>query len=257
MTTVPLVLDVRYLNAYVANKSPELATDRMLRVRQGLSGFKGRPHFVGWCEANKVLPLLDLRPNYRMVRAQGRESQTRGISDCAISVRKDLELLGQGAVRISEEVPEDSRFAPDRWAVWVAAEIPELGPVAYVVVHPNAQVQGREVVKPRVAAYAESMVSLDHLLAYLTAEGLSVVLAGDLNYTQAGLDAFSPYKVLTKYGMKVVANRRIDTIAATSDLIHSTTAGVIATKDVVRVPKEETGSDHYGLEVRLTQRGQR
>lgn len=239
------ILDVRHLNAYVANKTPERAAQQTLRPWPGAPiDLDARPHFASFNEATRVLPLLPGRSNYRLHRAVGvAPDQDRETSDVAVVVRRDLRMRGQYAHKVSDEV-EPTKIAPSRWLLAVAAEVPDVGVVGFVSLHLNAAVMGRRGRRPHVQEYAKSVQRLDAFLTWFSLTCDHVVVAGDVNYRPHYADPWSPYPVLERHGLALVARANVDVVAAS--------AGLRLAEPMQFIDKSLTGSDaHQGLRVRL------
>lgn len=223
------MLTISYLNVYVGNRAPRKAIDRML-ARE--------PDSFGVGEAMRSMSILAGRLRYRLHRATGRTSQRRGVADTPILTHKRYMPLGTLAMQISKMV-EPTRIAPERWVVVSLFEHP-LGKVAHVNIHPNAQVQNKTTARPHVDQYARSVTTLRRLLRFLLRCEYLVVLTGDLNYRVNKVqDPWSPYLMFDELGMKYRATG-IDAVAWSPNL---------RVVDWKTVPREETGSDHNGLEV--------
>lgn len=222
---------VGHLNIWSANKS----LGRALQVVKD-----SRCHSFGLNEAGRVVPDLRTWRDWRLVvgRPGPNEETRRGGWDTPIVTRDELLPLGEMSLRISERVAASARVAPDRWLAGSFFESP-VGPVAHLNVHLNAAVKDQPDTRARVVEYSESVESLSRAVAFLRAEGFSVVVSGDVNYAESWRETdWSPYVLFGSLGFDW-RSVGVDVIAWSPDLV--------AVSPLRIVPKSETGSNHPGL----------
>lgn len=201
-----------------------------------------RPDTVGLAEAHRLLPFLARFTGYRMVVDPTRQGGGRGTSqETPILTRKRLASLGRLTLQVSEDT-HPSRVGPARWMTVHLFAHP-VGRVAHFNLHPNAAVVGHGLQVPRVREYAESIASLDRALIWARREGFHRVLTADLNYREAEVDPWSPYRVLQRHGLAVHHHGPVDVVAADQHL---------ALTHARLLPAADTGTDHPGAVVTLT-----
>jgi hypothetical protein len=228
-------LTVAHGNVYAANQTPGRA--RLALERWG-------PDSMGLNEANNFrhhLSRLTRHGHYRatVAPAGGRAQETPTL------VRDTLRPLGEVAVLVSEAVPLDDKWAPDRWVTAAMFQHPTTGPTAHLTVHLNAVVHGLPETVPRVREYARSVEAIDGLLTWLAREGFDLVVTGDVNHPAAGPQpSWSVHRVLQAHGLRVWA--------VGPDLIAWPKRLHLARRRVA--PRRRTGSDHPFLCVDLEAR---
>lgn len=217
-------LTIGHLNAH--NESRALRV--MLRERCDSFGFD---------EANRRLTVLRARRRYRVTQAEGgRDPEMRGSTP--ILTLKQYPSLGAITWQASELVEKSERVAPDRWVTLSAFAHP-IGNVAHINVHPNAATANLPLSNNRVRESSELWATVDRLLTFARAEGMLLVLSGDLN---------SPISDKTpgySGAHDVIRRHMLTPIVAHIDAI-AYDAKLRVTKTHV-VERELTGSDHPGI----------
>lgn len=217
-------LTIGHLNAH--NRSRALRV--MLRERCDSFGFD---------EANRRLTMLRARTRYRVTQAEGmRDSTSRGSTP--ILTLKQYPSLGAITWEGSQLVEKSERIAPDRWVTLSAFEHP-IGNVAHINVHPNAVTTNRPLSVARVRETAELWATVDRLLTFARAEGMLLVLSGDLNSPPSDkTPGYSgAHDVIRKHMLTPIV-AHIDAIAYDAKLR--------VTKTRI-IDEATTGSDHPGI----------
>lgn len=180
------------------------------------------PHTAGLSEAYPIVgPLVSTR-GYRLVLEQGAKDTRRGQKDCPILVRTGLRSLGSGQV-LGCLASTPAKIAPERWMTWSAVQVPGVGPVFHVALHPHAAVQadgaaGRvRVDVDRGRKFVAQMEAFDALLDFADAMGWDTAVTADLNFRDRGADNLSPYRIMRRHGMAVEAHG-VDAIGWTKRL---------------------------------------
>ena len=194
-----------------ATRHPVIAT-REIRRHQ--------PTIVGLTEAYGILPALGSMRGFRLVVESGGKDRRRGQKDNPILVASDLRSLGSGQV-IGCNASTPPKIAPERWVTFSAFEVPEVGPLCHLVLHPHAAVQLASGLlrtdTDRAREFGRQMDVFTALLAFAKAMKWAVVVTGDLNFRDLGDDARSPYGILRAQSLKVVS-RGLDCIAFSPQL---------------------------------------
>ena len=190
-----------------ARRHPVIAT-REIRRHQ--------PTIVGLTEAYGILPALGSMRGYRLVVESGGKDRRRGQKDNPILVASDLRSLGSGQV-FGCDASTPAKIAPERWFTFSAFEVPEVGPLCHVVIHPHAAVQLQpsgmlRTDTARAREFARQMDVFTALLAFAKAMKWAIVVTGDFNFRDVGDDARSPYGILRGQSLKLVS-RNLDCIA--------------------------------------------
>jgi hypothetical protein len=162
------------------------------------------------------MPALGRMRGYRLVVESGGQDRRRGQKDNPILVRSAMRSLGSGQV-LGCHAATPLRIAPERWFTYAAFDVPQLGAVCHVVLHPHAGVQDKasgllRTDNDRAREYGRQMKGLGALLDFADAVGWRVVVTGDLNFRDHGADPRSPYDILRGHGLEVVS-RGLDCIA--------------------------------------------
>jgi hypothetical protein len=173
---------------------------------------------VGLTEAYGILPALGRMRGYRLVVESGGRDRRRGQKDNPILIRTALRSLGSGQV-FGCNAATPLRIAPERWFTYSAFEVPGVGAICHVVLHPHAAVQDKasgllRTDNDRARENGRQMKALDAILTFATAVGWRIVVTGDLNFRDPGVgdDPHSPYDILRGHDLKVVSHG-IDCIA--------------------------------------------
>jgi len=171
---------------------------------------KHRATMVGLTEAYGILPDLGTMRGYRLVVENGGQDRRRGQKDNPILIRSGLRSLGSGQV-FGCNASTPVRIAPERWFTYSALEVPEVGAVCHVVLHPHAGVQDKDSGRLRTDTdrgreYGRQMDGFNALLDFATAMDWLVVVTGDLNFRDRGSDPLSPYVILRERALEVVSN---------------------------------------------------
>ena len=176
---------------------------------------------VGLTEAYGILPALGRMRDFRLVVESGGKDRKRGQKDNPILVRKELRSLGSGQV-IGCNASTPLKIAPERWFTYSAFEVPQVGAVCHVVLHPHAGVQDKasgllRTDNDRAREYGRQMKGLEAILDLAAAMGWRIIVTGDMNFRDHGADPLSPYDILRSHGLKV-RSHGIDCIAFTPAL---------------------------------------
>ncbi|KQW47086.1 hypothetical protein ASC77_18050 [Nocardioides sp. Root1257] len=195
------------LHAPSARQRPAVVT-REIRKHQAT--------MVGLTEAYGILPALGRMRDYRLVVESGGRDRRRGQKDNPILIRTKMRSLGSGQV-LGCDAATPVRIAPERWFTYSAFDVPDVGAVCHVVLHPHASVQDKasgllRTDNDRAREYGRQMKGLEAMLDFAAAVGWRVVVTGDMNFRDHGADPRSPYDILRAHGLKVVSHG-IDCIA--------------------------------------------
>lgn len=235
-----MAITVGYLNVHNRRAASEGMLDRGLDA-------------VGFAEANKLR-----RPLRRQARRHGydvhvetQSSDPRGSRETPLLVDKRLEVAGGLTLRISEEIPGDTRFAPNRWETVRMIEHPAtrgvrgVHGIGVVVTHLNA---GPSILRnpragdePRVREYRESVYSLARTCRFLRGEGFLPIVLADVNLPDHVDVAWSPYRILERQGMRH-RSRNVDAVFVDERLEFEA---------FVVVPRDASLSDHPALIARV------
>lgn len=176
---------------------------------------------VGLTEAYGILPALGRMRDYRLVVENGGQDRRRGQKDNPILIRAGLRSLGSGQVfGCSASTPV--RIAPERWLTYSSLEVPGVGPVFHITLHPHAKVQDKasgrlDTGTDRGREFGRQMDNFAVLLGLATSLGSKIVVTGDLNFRDRGDDPRSPYAIMRGHGLEVVS-RGLDCIGFTPGL---------------------------------------
>lgn len=178
------------------------------------------PHSAGMTEAYGILPTLDKMARFRMVMETGGKDARRGQKDNPILVRRALRSLGSGQIH-GADASTPTRIAPERWDTFSIVQIPSVGPVCHIALHPHAGVQdkttGALARTDRATQFARQMAGLDAFLDYAERMDWLLVVTGDLNFRDKGTSAQSPYRILRNHKLDIAAHG-LDCIASSKQL---------------------------------------
>lgn len=191
---------------------------------------------LGFDEAHRRLGLLEQREKMRLTVGPGIRAAT------PILTRASYPDLGRIALQASEEA-KPIRLAPARWVTVSCFEHPKLGEIAHLNAHPHPVTDGRPISVDRVRETADYWRTVSRLLRFLSAEGFTCVLSGDINSRPGGetIAYAGAYDILRRHSLDYV-REGLDVIAF-DRWLHPTDTRVI--------PREATGSDHSGIIVEL------
>jgi hypothetical protein len=166
------VLRIGSGNVYIANQTPRAA----VRLAMG-----AKAHSWGWSEAGNIVGLLSARKGYDALSYMG-TSNPRDSNDCAMVVRKGLEVEHFSMTRVCSDVP-GTKIGQPRVFSMLAYRAPALGGavVCHVAIHPNWVVGLTSPSNPVVREYVESMLALRRMLSFARAMGWVIVVTGDFN----------------------------------------------------------------------------
>src|SRR4051794_33543610 len=171
------------LHAPSAAQHPAVVTREIRRHRATM---------VGLTEAYGILADLGRLRDYRLVVEGGGQDRRRGQKDNPILIRTGLRSLGSGQV-LGCNASTPVRIAPERWFTYSAQQVPDVGAVCHVVLHPHAGVQDKANGRLRTdidrgREYGRQMDGFTALLAFAAAMGWLIVVTGDLNFRDHGDD---------------------------------------------------------------------
>lgn len=146
-------------------------------------------------EAHRLIHHLDRIPGHRVTVAGRDFDDPRARSTCILT-RSEHENLGELTRKVSEAVPGRERIAPDRVLVAsfydhpIADRIGAEG-IAHFALHPDAaMMRHRDPDHPIVREYIQALLSAHVQMEAARADGLALVLTGDL---QAGARFRAPW----------------------------------------------------------------
>lgn len=176
---------------------------------------------VGLTEAYGILPDLGKMRGYRLIVENGGRDQRRGQKDNPILVHSGMRSLGSGQI-FACNASTPVRIAPERWFTYAAFEVPDVGAVCHIVLHPHPAVQDQASGKLRTDTdrgreFGRQMDAFTALLQFAKAMEWLIVVTGDVNFHDRGSDPRSPYSILRAQGLKVKSHG-LDCIASSPEL---------------------------------------
>lgn len=163
---------------------------------------------VGPTEAYGCLPELAKMSEYRTVMERGGADTRRGQKDNPILVRSRLRSLGSGQV-FGCDASEPVKIAPERWFTYSVVQVPRIGDVMHLTMHPHAVVQSKDtgliLPVPRGREFTNMMLRFDSILTWAEKMGWAIVVTADFNFRDHGTAANSPYRIMRRHNLDVVS----------------------------------------------------
>lgn len=220
---------MRFVSANIKNR--QHAINAALELKPGAAVFT---------EASKIDEVLEKKDEgrFRVIQARGMPDAERG-DEVALLVRDSLKSEGTVIKRVSKQVDQFERLAPERWLVSERIRHPELGLVAVFGFHPNAAgpFHDKDRNHPLIHEFWHSINELDVEIGRAREDGFAVLLGSDVNWREVWDKPWSPWHVFNKYHLEVRVEG-IDVMACSRRL---------TIENFKVLPKGRIGPDHPAL----------